>query len=52
MNKIEKGNIIVFDVNDKTLVELSKTLLFLKSKGFKYNLLSEHLSEKGCLAEE
>jgi hypothetical protein len=47
-DKIEKGSIIVFDVNDNTINELSKTVLFLNSKGFTYNLLSKHLSEKGC----
>lgn len=47
-SKIEKGSIIVFDVNDKTIDELTKTVLFLNSKGFTYNLLSNHLSEKGC----
>lgn len=47
-DSIGKGSIIVFDVNDKTLAELDKTLVFLKGKGFSYNLLSTHLSEKGC----
>jgi hypothetical protein len=47
-NKIEKGSIIVFDVNNNTINELSKALLFLNSKGFTYNVLSNHLSEKGC----
>lgn len=47
-NIIDKGSIIVFEVNDKTISELNKTLLFLNSKGFKYNPLSAHLSEKGC----
>lgn len=47
-DKVDKGSIIVFDVNDKTIVELNKALLFLNSKGFTYNVLSEHLSEKGC----
>ncbi len=47
-NIIDKGSIIVFEVNDKTIIELNKTLLFLNSKGFKYNPLSIHLSEKGC----
>ena len=46
--KIEKGSIIVFDVNDKTVEELSKTVLFLNSRGYTYNVLSEHLTEKGC----
>jgi len=45
---IEKGSIIVFEVNDKTQLELDKALLFLSSKGFTYNVLSNHLSEKGC----
>jgi hypothetical protein len=45
---IEKGSIIVFDVNDKTSNELNKVLLFLNSKGFSYNTLRTHLSEKGC----
>ena len=47
-SKIEKGSIIVFDTNNKTIDELSKTILFLNSKGYNYNLLSDHLSEKGC----
>lgn len=47
-NSIEKGSIIVYDVNDKTTTELNKTLLFLNSKGYSYNLLSKHLSERGC----
>lgn len=49
---IEKGSIIVFDVNDKTTAELSKTLFFLNSKGFTYNVLSNHLSEKGCSSKQ
>ena len=47
--KIEKGSIVVFDVNDNTAEELTKTLLFLNSKGYIYNVLSKHLSEKGCI---
>jgi hypothetical protein len=47
-NRIDKGSIIVFDVNNNTIDELSKALLFLNSKGYNYNLLSDHLSEKGC----
>jgi hypothetical protein len=50
-NEIKKGSIIVFDVNDKTIDELSKVLLFLNGKGFSYNLLSDHLSEKGCISK-
>ncbi|MDD2203285.1 MAG: hypothetical protein PHT75_02005 [Bacilli bacterium] len=48
MSNIDKGSLIIFDVNEKTTTELTKTLLFLNSKGFTYNVLSEHLSEKGC----
>jgi hypothetical protein len=48
-NTIEKGSIIVFDSNEKTSTELNKLLLFLHSKGFTYNVLSGHLSEKGCV---
>jgi hypothetical protein len=47
-NKIDKGSIIIFDVNNNTVNELSKALLFLNSKGYNYNVLSDHLSEKGC----
>ncbi|MFA5408202.1 MAG: polysaccharide deacetylase family protein [Bacilli bacterium] len=47
-SSIEKGSIIVFDVADQTPLELNKTLIFLNSKGFAYNTLSNHLSEKGC----
>lgn len=47
-NKIDKGSIITFDTNDNTILELNKTILFLNSKGYKYNTLSNHLSEKGC----
>lgn len=49
MNAIDKGSIIAFDTNDKTIDELNKTLIFLNSKGYKYNTLSSHLSEKGCI---
>jgi hypothetical protein len=45
---IEKGSFIVFDVNEKTSIELTKALLFLNSKGVTYNVLSKHLSENGC----
>ncbi len=47
-NSIEKGSIIVFDINNNTVRELTATINFLNSKGFKYNLLRDHLSEKGC----
>lgn len=46
---IEKGSIIIFDINDNTVNELNKTLLFLNSKGYTYNTLSTHLSENGCV---
>lgn len=49
MNDIDKGSIIAFDTNDNTIDELNKTLIFLNSKGYKYNALSNHLSEKGCI---
>ncbi len=47
-NKIEKGSIIVFDVNNNTKGELLKLIQFFKRRGFKFNLLSNHLSEEGC----
>ncbi len=48
-DKINKGSIIVFDISiNNTLSDLNNTITFLNKKGYKFNLLSEHLSEKGC----
>jgi len=47
-NKIEKGSIIVFDVNSITKNELIGVITFLNKKGYTYNILSNHLNEKGC----
>lgn len=47
-NKIEKGSMIVFEINNNTKSELIGMIIFLNTKGYKHNLLSEHLSEKGC----
>lgn len=49
---IVKGSIIVFDISNKSITEVPKALLFLNSKGYKYNLLSNHLSEKGCYIDK
>lgn len=51
-SNIVKGSIIVFDINNKTMTEIPKALLFLNSKGYKYNLLSNHLSERGCYSNK
>ncbi|MDD2490429.1 MAG: polysaccharide deacetylase family protein [Bacilli bacterium] len=45
---IEKGSIIVFDVNSITKNELIGVITFLNKKGYTFNILSNHLSEKGC----
>lgn len=47
-NKIDKGSIITFDLNQCTKRELLSVIKFLNSKGYQYNLISNHLSEQGC----
>jgi hypothetical protein len=47
-NNIMKGSIITFDTNSTTITELNNTILYLNKKGFLYNTLSKHLSEKRC----
>jgi hypothetical protein len=47
-NNIEKGSLVLFDINNDTSTELLAAINFLTSKGYKFNLLIDHLSEKGC----
>ncbi len=44
--KLESGSIISFDINNIVANELNMIIKFIKSKGYKIAILSEHLSEK------
>lgn len=45
---IEKGDILLFDNNDRTIEELNTTIHYLTKKGYTFEVLSKQLSEKRC----
>jgi len=47
-SKIEKGSLILFELNSLTKHEVIGLINFLTQKGYHFKLLSEHLNEKGC----
>lgn len=48
LSQIEKGSIVVFEANEKTESDLANLITFLSKKGYEFQTLSKHLSEKGC----